>query len=170
LLFSFLPIVFIVVIFFILLILSNHSFHYFHTSFKWSRISTTFRCSWWMMSLSMFFTMLFLFFILLLLFFKLFNIAVPDIPLCNLSSKIVSDWRTSCSSTFFNLVVNSLNLTAFIVKFVSHSLFNSLDVLSTTRLLLLGLTSELLEIFFTIFFNLFLNLILIMTRVNIIAF
>jgi hypothetical protein len=90
--------------------------------------------------------------------------------LCNLSSKIVSDWRTSCSSTFFNLVVNSLNLTAFIVKFVSHSLFNSLDVLSTTRLLLLGLTSELLEIFFTIFFNLFLNLILIMTRVNIIAF
>lgn len=122
------------------------------------------------MLLSVLFSVLFLFLVLLLFFLELGNIAVPDIPLCNLPSEIVSNGRTCSSTSLFDLVVNRLNLTTFVVELVSHSLLDSLDVFATAGLLLFCLTSELLEVLFTVLLDLLLDLVLIVACMDIVSF
>lgn len=72
----------------------------------------------------------FLFFILFFFSFELFNVAVPDLPLCNLSSEIISDWGFSGSSSLLDIWINSLNLSSFVIELVSHGLFDSLHIFS----------------------------------------
>ena len=121
---SFLPVIPVIIVFLVLLILSDHSFHNLHTSLKRSRISSS---CFLIFSLLLIFV---IFFIIFVLPFELINIGIPNLPLSDLSSKIVYDWRTSCSSFIRNWSVYGLNLSVFVIKFVLHCLFYSFNIFS----------------------------------------
>lgn len=166
--FSLLPIVSIVIILFIFFVLSNHSLHNLHTSFEWCWISA--RLSRIIWNFFLFFLILFLLlFIIFVLFLKLFNIAIPNFPLSYLSSKIVSYRRASCSSSLFNRRVDSLDLSTFVIEFISHCLLNSFNIFAWTWLFLLSLSFDLLKFCFSNILDFFLNLVLIWWGMNVVS-
>jgi len=121
--FTFLPIITIFIVLFVLLVLTNHSFHDFHTSFERNRVSSSLGS---LLLLSFIVVMLLIFFLFILFLFslELINITVPDFPLGNLSSKIISNWWFCGSSSLFNIWINGLNFSSFVIEFVSHCLFD----------------------------------------------
>ena len=161
--FSFFPIVSVIIVLFIFFILSDHSFHYFHASFEGDWIPSTF--------FDVFLFFIFTFLLIFLFFlFEAFNITIPNIPLCNLSSQIVSDGRTCGCSLFLDIRINCLNFSAFIIKLIPHGLFYCFHILSWSRFFLFSLPSEFLEVFFSIFLNFLLNFVLVMISMNVISF
>ena len=164
---SFLPIVPIVIIFFVFFVLSNHSLHDLHASFKWSWISSWLRGIY---NFSLFFLILFLLLLVIfVLFLKFLNIAIPHFPLSYLSSKVVGNRRTSCSSSFFNRRVNSLNLSTFVIEFISHCLLNSFNIFAWAWLFLLGLSFDLFKFGLANILNFFLNFVFIWWSMNIVS-
>ena len=164
---SFLPIVPIVIIFFVFFVLSNHSLHDLHASFKWSWISSWFRGIY---NFSLFFLILFLLLLVIfVLFLKFLNIAIPHFPLSYLSSKVVGNRRTSCSSSFFNRRVNSLNLSTFVIEFISHCLLNSFNIFAWAWLFLLGLSFDLFKFGLANILDFFLNFVFIWWSMNIVS-
>lgn len=84
------------------------------------------------------------------LFLKIFNISIPNIPLSNLSSYILS-WRWNrCSTSLFYLRINCLNLSSVVVEFISHWLFNSFYIFTWTWLLFLSFSSIFIKFFLSI--------------------
>jgi hypothetical protein len=81
------------------------------------------------MRLTLFLIFVFLLIILVFLF-ELFNVGVPDFPLSDLASKIVSDRRTGSSSSFLDRSVDGLDFSIFVVEFVLHGLLDSFDILA----------------------------------------
>lgn len=160
---SFLPIILIFIIFFILLYLFYGSFHYFYTSLEWFRISSLFP------TLFLFFLMM-NFFLIFVLFLKLFNIWIPYLPLSNLSSQIINYRRVSCGSSLFYTGICCLNLSTLIIEFISHCLFNSLNIFSWAWFLLFSLSFNLLEFCFSIKLNVLLNFIFVWRCMNVISF
>jgi hypothetical protein len=164
---SFLPIVPIVIIFFVFFVLSNHSLHDLHASFKWSWISSWLRGIY---NFSLFFLILFLLLLVIfVLFLKFLNIAIPHFPLSYLSSKVVGNRRTSCSSSFFNRRVNSLNLSTFVIEFISHCLLNSFNIFAWAWLFLLGLSFDLFKFGLANILDFFLNFVFIWWSMNIVS-
>lgn len=164
---SFLPIVPIVIIFFVFFVLSNHSFHDLHASFKWSWISSWLRGIY---NFSLFFLILFLLLLVIfVLFLKFLNVAIPHFPLSYLSSKVVGNRRTSCSSSFFNRRVNSLNLSTFVIEFISHCLLNSFNIFAWAWLFLLGLSFDLFKFGLANILDFFLNFVFIWWSMNIVS-
>lgn len=81
----------------------------------------------------MWFLFLFIFIIFLVisvLFFELFDIAIPNFPLSDLTSKVVSDGRTRSCSSFFDGSVDSLDLPIFVIEFILHRLLDSFNIFS----------------------------------------
>ncbi len=166
-LFSFLPIVSIVIILFIFLVLANHSLHDFHTSFEWSRVSAWLRIIW---NFFLFFLILFfLLFVIFIFFLEFLNITIPNFPLSYLTSKVISNRRTSCSSSFLNRRVNSLNFSTFVIEFISHCLLNCFNIFAWTWFLLLGLSFNLFKFCLADILNFFLNFVLIWWSMNIVS-
>jgi hypothetical protein len=164
---SFLPIVSIVIIFFVFFVLSNHSLHDLHASFKWSWISSWLRGIY---NFSLFFLILFLLLLVIfVLFLKFLNVAIPHFPLSYLSSKVVGNRRTSCSSSFFNRRVNSLNLSTFVIEFISHCLLNSFNIFAWAWLFLLGLSFDLFKFGLANILDFFLNFVFIWWSMNIVS-
>lgn len=164
---SFLPIVPIVIIFFVFFVLSNHSLHDLHASFKWSWISSWLRGIY---NFSLFFLILFLLLLVIfVLFLKFLNVAIPHFPLSYLSSKVVGNRRTSCSSSFFNRRVNSLNLSTFVIEFISHCLLNSFNIFAWAWLFLLGLSFDLFKFGLANILDFFLNFVFIWWSMNIVS-
>jgi len=153
--FSLLPIVFIVIIFLIFLVLAYHSFHYFHTSFEWSWISS----SW--IGLFILLLLVSTLLIVFVFFFKLLNIRIPYLPLSNLTPKIIGNWRASRSSSFFNGGIYGLNLSAFIIELVSHSLLDRFHIFSRSGLFLFSLPLNLLKFGFANVLNFLLHLVFV---------
>ena len=162
-LFSFLPIVLVVVVFSIFFILSDHSFHNFHTSFESSRESSSFMRSFW-----------FLFFAILviisILFLELLNVRVPNLPLCDLSSEVISYGRACGSSSLSDRGIDSLNLSVFVVEFVLHSLLDGFCVFAWTWFFLFGLSFNLLKFALSVVLYFLLDLVLVGSCVNIVSF
>lgn len=169
LLLSFFPIISIIIIFLIFLILSNHSLHNFHTSFKRYRISSTLLFKFLFMMCSIFFFLFMIFFKLFLLFFEILDVAIPNVPLSDFTSQVICYWGACCSSSLFDIWINCLNLSTFIIEFISHCLFNGFNIFTRSRFFLLSLSSEFFEISFSIILNFFLNFVLILTCMNIIS-
>jgi hypothetical protein len=142
--------------------LSYCSFHNFHTSFKWIRISSRFSFFIFLIS----WCLLVVFWFLL----KLFNIAIPDIPLRYFTSQMIGNWRTSGCSSLFYVRIYRLNLSVFEIEFISHCLLDGLYIFSWSGFLLFCLSSELLELGFSIVENLFLYLMLIWRGMDIVTF
>lgn len=70
----------------------------------------------------------FLLFVLFFLSFEFLDVLVPDFPLGNFASEVVSDGRL-CGSTFLLYVwVDGLDLSAFVVELVSHGLLDGLNI------------------------------------------
>ncbi len=82
---SFFPIISVVVVFFVLLVLTNHSLHNFHTSFKRNWITTSLLL-WLLFMGTIFFFLFVIFFELFFLFFKILYVAIPNVPLSDLTS------------------------------------------------------------------------------------
>lgn len=150
--------------------MTNHSFHDFHTSFERNRVSSSLGS----LLLLSFFIMMMLFIFFFLIFFlfpfKFINITVPNFPLGNLSSKIISNWWFCGSSSLFNIWINGLNFSSFVIEFVSHCLFDGFYIFTWSRFFLFCLSSKLLEVLFSVKLNLFLNFVFIMSCMNIITF
>lgn len=166
LLFSLLPIVSVVIVLFILLVLPDHSFHDFHASLKRNWVSST------LSFLSSFLVVIFIFVVFLtlfLLFFELINVAIPNIPLSYFTSEIICDWWASSSSSLLYVRIYGLNLTTFVVKFVSHCLLNSLYIFAWSRLFLLGLPSEFFKVSLSNILNFFLDFILVLTCMDVVT-
>ena len=160
---SFLPIIFIVVIFSIFFVLSDHSLHDFHTSFKRSRVSSTFVRSFY-------FLLLPILFIISVLFFELFDVRVPNLPLSDFSSQIIGDGRASSCSSLSYGSVDGLNFSIFVVEFVLHCLLDSFCIFAWTWFLLLSLPFYLFELALSIVLDFFLNFILIGSCMNVVSF
>ena len=113
--FSFFPIVFIIPVFVIFLILSDHSLHDLGASLEGSRIP-----SWlW--------TFLFLISAFILnssFFFQILNVVIPNIPLSDFTTDVDVCWELSCGSSFFHFWVNCLNFSSVIVELIPHGLFD----------------------------------------------
>lgn len=152
--FSFLPIVLIIVVLLILFILSDHPLHNLHASLERGRIPSSLST---LLLLLLVAALLIIFSLLL----ELLDIGIPDLPLSDLSSEIVSDRRTSGCSSFFDRWVNGLNLSALIIELIPHSLLDRLYILPRSRFLLLCLSLHLLKLSLADVFNLLLDLILI---------
>ena len=164
---SFLPIVSIVIIFFVFFVLSNHSLHDLHASFKWSWISSWLRGIY---NFSLFFLiLLLLLLVIFVLFLKFLDVAIPHFPLSYLTSKVVGNRRTSCSSSFFNRRVNSLNLSTFVIEFISHCLLNSFNIFAWAWLFLLGLSFDLFKFGLANILDFFLNLVFIWWSMDIVS-
>lgn len=163
-LFTFLPVVLIIVVFLVLFVLTNHSLHNLHATLERSWVPST--------SISGFLFLLFISSLLfiLILSFKFLNISIPNFPLCNLSSQIISNWRTCSCSSFLNVRIYSLNLPVFIIEFVFHRLFNRFNIFTRPRFLLLGLSLDLFKLSLAYVLNLLLNFIFVWTCVDIVTF
>ena len=111
-----------------------------------------------------------LLFVLFLLTLEFLNVLVPDLPLGDFTPQIVRNWGLGGSTFLLNVRVNCLDLTALVVELVAHCLLYGLDVLTGARLLLLGLTSELLEVLLPVELDFLLDLVLVVSRVNVVAF
>ena len=72
--------------------------------------------------------LLILLLIFLLLPLKFFNISVPDLPLSDFTSQIISNWRSGSGSLLFDIRVDSLDLTTFVIELVSHRLLDGLNI------------------------------------------
>ena len=161
---SFLPIIFIVIVLFILFNLSDSSFHNLYASLEWLRISSLFTTN------LLFFLLVSPFLFIFILPLKLFNVGIPNLPLSNLSSQIVNDRRVGSSSSLFDVWICRLNLSAFIIELIPHSLLNSLDVLSRSWLLLLGLPFDLFKFNFSVVLYVLLYLIFIWGCMDVVSF
>jgi hypothetical protein len=161
--FSFLPIIFVVVILLVLLILSNHPLHYFHTSLKRSRISSC-------LTTFLLFLLVPSFLLVFILFLKLFNVGIPNFPLSYLSSKIISNRRTCCSSSLLNWRIDCLYFSIFIVKLVFHCLLNGFHIFARPRFFLFSLSFNLLKFGFADILYFLLDFILVWASMNVISF
>ena len=156
-LFTFLPVVLVVVILAVLFILADHPLHDLHTSFERSRVSSTFLLHFG-----------FSFFIFRVLFLHLFDIGIPDIPLRDFSSQILDNRRTGGCTSVFDGGVDCLHLSTPVVELVAHGLLYRLNVLARARFFLFCLTLDLLELGLADVLDLLLDLVLIGRGVDVV--
>lgn len=117
---------------------------------------------------------LFLIFVIFLVisvfFLELLDVTIPYVPLSDLSSQIISYWRTSSSSSLLDWSIDSLNLSVLVVELVLHCLLYSFNIFARTRLLLFSLPFYSFKFAFARIFNLFLNFVLIGACMDIVPF
>ncbi len=70
----------------------------------------------------------FFLFVLFLLPLEFLNVLVPNFPLSDFASQVVSNWGFCGCSSFLNVGVNRLHFSAFVVELVSHGLLDGFDV------------------------------------------
>lgn len=160
-----LPIIPVVVVLFVLLILANHPLHDLHASFERGGVSSA---SW--ISLFSFPLLVSYFLVVLIFLLELFDVGIPDCPLGDFSSQVVSDGRTGGCSSLLDRRINRLDLPVFIVEFVLHGLFDGLDILPRARLFLLGLPFDLLKLGLAFELDFFLDLVLIGGCMDVVSF
>lgn len=111
--FTLVPIIFIIMIFLLLIIMHNCSFHYLKTSFEWWFINRG------VSHINWFF---------LLIFGTVGNVGIKDFPLGDLSFYCVAGGRFCGDSSFSNGSIFSLCFSGVVIKFISHSLFDGVNV------------------------------------------
>ena len=107
------PIILIIMIFFFLIIVDNSSLHYLKTSFELLIINLCSFCSFLLFTSSM---------------STLCNISIKYFPLSNLSFNCITWRRFGWCSFLSHYSILCLSFSCIIIKFISHCLFNSLNI------------------------------------------
>ena len=166
LLLTLLPIILIIVILLVLLILANHSLHDLHASLKRDRVPAALR--FLVRGFLVVVLLVLLFLVLFFLTLEFLNVLVPDLPLGDLAPQVVRDRGLGGCAFLLDVGVDSLDLATLVVELVAHRLLYGLDVFAGARLLLLSLTSELLEVLFSVYLDFLLDLVLVVCRMNVV--
>ena len=78
----------------------------------------------------LFLLVLVVFLVIFVIILELLDVAIPDIPLSDFASQIVSDrWTSGCPS-FLDRSVDCLDLPVLVVKFIFHGLLDGFNIFS----------------------------------------
>ena len=123
------PIIFIIMIFFFLIIVDHSSLHYFKTSFELLIINLCSFCCFLLFTSSM---------------STLCNICIKYFPLCNLSLNCITWGRFSwCSLLSYDSIL-SLCFSCIIIKFISHCLLYSFNIFWGFRIFLFLISNSII--------------------------
>ena len=110
------------------------------------------------------------FLLIFVLFLELLDVRVPNLPLGDFSSEVVSDGRACGCSSLLDGRVDGLHFSVFIVKLVFHCLFYGFHIFARAWLFLLCLSLDLLKFGFPHILNFLLNFVFIRTSMNVVSF